>query len=142
MAAVHPSGASAARGSSVDIVPSTGPRLIAIPAVAGFSQAAASRGARTVGLAVRPQTAYDTAPSGTAIATAPAVGTAVPPHSSVALTISAGPAPVTPPAPPGPGNGKRQGNGKDHEKKKPKGPKGPKDGKPAAWREWAAPGGR
>jgi eukaryotic-like serine/threonine-protein kinase len=131
VAAVHPGAASAPQGSTVVVVPSSGPRLITIPAVSGFSQTAAVTALEQLGLAVRPLKAYDTAPSGTAIATAPRVGTAVPPRSSVVLTISAGPAPVAPAGPPapagGPANGKGHGNGKDREKK-PKGPKGPKDG--------------
>jgi hypothetical protein len=124
VAAVHPSGASAARASTVVIVPSSGPRLIAIPTVSGLSQAAAVAELERLGLAVRPQTAYGTAPSGTAIATVPPVGTTVPPRTSVALTISAGPAPITPAKPPGKAhgfaNGKGHGNGNGREKEKPK----------------------
>ena len=116
--AVRPSGTSAARGTTVAIVPSSGPRPIAIPLVAGFSQAAAVAALERLGLAVVPRTEYDAAaPSGTAVATMPPAGAPVPPHSSVALTISAGPAPVTPAEPASP-PGKAKGNDKGHEKKK------------------------
>jgi serine/threonine-protein kinase len=115
---MHPSGTSAARGATVAIVPSAGPRPIVIPPVAGSSQEAAVAALERLGLAVTAYTAYEPAPSGTAVATMPPVGTSVPPHSSVALTISAGPAPLTPaePASPpgkatGPANDKAHGNG-------------------------------
>jgi hypothetical protein len=124
VAAVRPSGGSAAQGATVALVPSSGPSTIAIPPVSGFSQPAAVAALERLGLAVQPQTTYDSAPSGTAVATTPRAGVSVPPHTSVVLTISAGPAPVAPAEPASPAggaNGTGKGNGKRHDKHKGKG---------------------
>ena len=128
VAAVRPNTASADFGSTIAVVPSSGPSRIAIPPVAGFSQEAAVAALERLGLDVRPQTAFGPTPSGTAIGTTPPAGTAVPPRSSVALTISAGPAPVSPakPVPLGQAKGpKGNGRGKGHEKQKEKRAGGP-----------------
>lgn len=114
VAAVRPSGTSAAQGATVALVPSSGPPAIAIPPVSGFSQPAAVAALERLGLAVQPQTAYNPAPSGTVVATTPRAGVSVPPHSSVVLTISAGPAPpvpAEPTSPPGTANGNGNGDG-------------------------------
>jgi serine/threonine-protein kinase len=126
--AVRPNAASADIGTTVAVVPSSGPSRIAIPAVAGFSEDAAVAALERLGLDVLPQTAYAPTPSGTAVGTTPPAGTAVPPRSSVALTISAGPAPVNPvkPVPPGQAkNAKGNGRAKGHEKQKEKHAEGP-----------------
>ena len=128
VAAVRPNAASADFGTTVAVIPSAGPSQIAIPPVAGFSEAAAVATLERLGLDVRPQTAYGPTPTGTVVGTTPPAGTAVPPRSSVAVTISAGPAPVSPakPAPPGQAKGpKAHGGGKGHEKPKEKHGEGP-----------------
>ena len=126
--AVHPNVASADIGTTVAVVPSSGPSRIAIPPVAGFSEDVAVAALERLGLDALPQTAYGSTPSGTVVGTSPPAGTAVPPGSSVAVTISAGPAPVSPakPVPPGLAKGpKGNGRGKGHEKQKEKHAGGP-----------------
>jgi serine/threonine-protein kinase len=118
--AVRPAAASAARGALITIIPSSGPRPVVVPAVTGFSQAAATAELERRGLVVHPSTAYASSPAGTAVATAPAAGTAADPHSSISLVISAGPEPVAPPEPTPPGQAKdkhRDKPGKKHEKR-------------------------
>jgi serine/threonine-protein kinase len=117
--AMRPSASSAVRGATITLVPSSGPRPIAIPAVGGYSQQAATAALQHAGLAVQARTAYAAAPAGTVIATTPPSGHPVPPHSSVVLTISAGPAPVIQPPDSTPGKqppdakpGKRKGHHK------------------------------
>ena len=129
VAAIRPNVASADIGTTVAVIPSAGPSQIAIPPVAGFSEAAAVATLERLGLDVRPQTAYGPTPTGTVVGTTPPAGTAVPPRSSVAVTISAGPEPVIPPkpAPPGQAKGpKGHGGGKGHEKPKEKHGAGPR----------------
>jgi len=128
VAAVRPNAESADFGTTVAVIPSSGPSQIAIPPVAGFSEDAAVATLERLGLDVRPQTAYGPTPSGTVVGTTPPAGTAVPPRSAVALTISAGPPPVSPakPVPPGQAKGpKGNGGGKGHEKHEEKHGKGP-----------------
>jgi eukaryotic-like serine/threonine-protein kinase len=123
VAAVRPNTASADLGTTIGVIPSSGPSLIAIPRVAGFSESAAIAALERLGLGARPQTAYGPTPSGTVVGTAPPAGTSVPPGSAVAITISAGPAPVAPakPVPPDHAKGpKGGGHGKGHEKPKEK----------------------
>jgi hypothetical protein len=54
-------------------------------------------------------------PTGTVVATTPPSGTPVAPHSSVAMVVSAGPAP--PALPPGQAKDPGKGHGKGHEMK-------------------------
>ncbi len=128
VAAVRPNAASADFGTTVAVIPSSGPSQIAIPPVAGFSEDAAVATLERLGFDVRPQTAYGPTPSGTVVGTTPPAGTAVPPRSSVAVTISAGSPPVSPakPVPPDQAKGpKGKGGGKGHEKQKEKHREGP-----------------
>ena len=100
---IRPAGASAALGAVITIIPSSGPREAVIPAIAGLSQAAATAELERRGFVVHSGIAYSpSVPAGTAVATAPPEGTAIPPRSSIELTVSAGAAPV---APAKPGNG-------------------------------------
>ena len=111
---MRPSVSSAALGTTVMLVPSAGPRSIAVPAVAGYSEEAATAVLEDAGLIVQPSAAYASVPSGTAVGTTPPAGSMVPPHSSVALTISAGPAPTVsdqPAFPPGKAKGHDKGKG-------------------------------
>jgi beta-lactam-binding protein with PASTA domain len=125
VAAVRPSVSSAALGTTVTLVPSAGPRSIAVPAVTGYSEEAATAVLDGAGLTVETRAAYASAPSGTAVGTTPPAGTMVPPHSSVALTISAGPTPTVSaqPASP-PGKAKGHDKGKGHGKKQDQGDEG------------------
>ena len=128
VAAVRPNAASADIGTTVAVVPSSGPSRIAIPPVAGSSQEAAVAALERLGFGVRTETAYGPTPIGTVVGTMPPAGTAVPPRSSVAVTISAGPAPVGPAKPVPPGEAKDpkgKGRGKGHEKQKEKHAAGP-----------------
>jgi eukaryotic-like serine/threonine-protein kinase len=120
VARVLPTGATAARGSALTIVPSAGPAPITVPRVAGLTTQAAVGALEQRGFAVRTQLAYGSAPAGTALATTPSQGAAVPPGSPVLLAVSAGPAPAPAAQAPTPGDGKGHGHDK---------PKGPKHGK-------------
>ena len=121
VAGVRPSGASAARGALVTLTPSSGPARVVVPSLAGFSLPAATAALEHLGLVVHSTTAYASAPAGTAVATAPAAGTPVTPHSSIALTISAGPEPIVPAKPAPPAHGREdKHHGKKHGKAKPK----------------------
>jgi hypothetical protein len=123
VAGVRPIGASAERGALITLIPSSGPAQVAVPAVTGFAQAAAATELERRGLVVQLTSAYSTAPAGSAIATAPAAGVLVPPHSAISLTISAGPEPVPPVEPKPPGHAKdkhKDRPGKGHKKPKQK----------------------
>jgi serine/threonine-protein kinase len=128
VAGVRPTAASARRGALITLIPSSGPAQVVVPAVTGFSQAAATAELQRRGLVVEPTTAYSTAPAGSAIGTTPTAGDAVAPHSAISLTISAGPAPVVPVGPePAGAKPTPPGHTKDKHKDKPdKGPKKPK----------------
>jgi serine/threonine-protein kinase len=98
---VRPAVAQAARGAVVTLIASSGPAQVVVPAVAGFSQEAATAELERRGFVVHAGMAYDaSAPAGTVVGTAPAGGTAAAPHSAVSLVISAGPAPAPPPPAP------------------------------------------
>jgi serine/threonine-protein kinase len=118
VAGVRPRGASAARGALVTLIPSSGPAPIVVPALTGFSLAAATRQLERLGFVVHSSTAYASAPAGTALGTAPTAGTPVTPHSSISLVISAGPQPIVPPEPAPPGKAKDKHHEKKHAKPK------------------------
>ena len=124
VARVLPTGSSAARGSALTIVPSTGPAPIAVPRVAGLTTQAAVGALEHLGFAVRTELAYDAAPAGTALATTPSQGSAVPPGSPVLLAVSAGPVPAPAAQAPIPGDGKGHGHDKPKSPKPGKEPKG------------------
>jgi eukaryotic-like serine/threonine-protein kinase len=122
VAGVRPAAPSAERGALITLIPSSGPALVVIPQLTGFTQAAATAELERRGLVVQPATAYSSAPAGSAIGTAPAAGNAVSPHSAVSLTISAGPEPVVPAKPVPAGHAKDERKpGKGHKKPKRKG---------------------
>jgi serine/threonine-protein kinase len=118
VAGVRPAGASAARGALVTLIPSSGPVQVVVPAVTGFSLAAATAELERLGFVVQSSTAYASAPAGTAVGTVPVAGTPVAPHSSISLTISAGPEPIVPAKPMPPGKTKDKHPGKKHGKAK------------------------
>ena len=92
-----------AAGSSVDIIVSASPvgtELIAVPDVAGLTQADAEAAIAGASLNSSATTAFsDTVPAGFVISQNPAAGTDVASGSVVSLVVSAGPAPVTIPVP-------------------------------------------
>jgi beta-lactam-binding protein with PASTA domain len=83
-------------GSAVALVVSSGPAFVAVPAVAGLTQAAATTAITGAGLVLGPVTTASspTVPSGSVISSNPAAGTAVLPGSPVAIVVSTGPAAV------------------------------------------------
>jgi eukaryotic-like serine/threonine-protein kinase len=113
VAAVRPSVASAALGTTLTLVPSSGPRAIAVPSVTGYSEQAATAVLEKAGLIVQPRAVYAPVPSGTAVGTTPPAGDLVPPHSPIALIISAGPAPIVSDQP-ALAPGKAKGHDKSH----------------------------
>ncbi|MDX6598260.1 MAG: hypothetical protein QOE87_2147, partial [Gaiellales bacterium] len=105
------------RGARVTLIPSSGPLRVVVPAVTGFSQAAATAELERLGFVVRSSTASASIPAGTAVGTVPEAGTSAPAHSAISLTISAGPEPVVPAKPMPPGKTKDK-HGKKHGKPK------------------------
>ena len=113
VARTRPATTSAGFGALITIFPSTGPRRVAVPPVAGLTMDAAVGELQRLGFVVRTGTAYAPAPAGIVVATTPTTGMTAPPHSLVELTVSAGPAPQPAAAqPPQPGNGKGKGHHK------------------------------
>ena len=84
--------------SAVALLISTGPAQVAVPTVAGLTQAAATTAITTAGLTVGVITQVSSlTPAGSVISSNPVAGTLVAPLSAVALLISTGPAPVLDP---------------------------------------------
>jgi beta-lactam-binding protein with PASTA domain len=92
-------GAIVALGSAVSLVVSLGPPTVAVPNVAGMTQAAATTALNGAGLVVGAVASqnHPTVPAGSVISQNPAAGTLVAPGSAVAILISLGPALVTVP---------------------------------------------
>jgi serine/threonine-protein kinase len=121
VARIRPTRVSAARGSIVTLIPSSGPAQVAIPVVTGSSQADATAVLEHLGFVVRPVAVSGPAAAGSVVGTAPQAGAKALPGSPVQLIVSVGPASV-----PGqsngsgkwtdkgnhwPGNGNGNGNG-------------------------------
>jgi beta-lactam-binding protein with PASTA domain len=87
-------GASAASGSPVNLVVSTGPAAVSVPNVVGLTQAAASTAITGAGLTVGTVTTAtsNTVASGSVISQSPLAGTAAASGSAVNLVVSTGPA--------------------------------------------------
>jgi beta-lactam-binding protein with PASTA domain len=83
-------------GAAVALVVSKGPRPVAVPNVAGMTQAAASTAITGATLAVGEVTQEysSTVAAGSVISQSPVAGTSVLPGTAVALTVSMGPQPV------------------------------------------------
>ena len=81
-----------AAGSAVDLVVSSGPATVAVPAVAGLSQADAETAITDAGLIVGNVTMQSstTVPAGDVISQNPTAGTTVAPNSAVDLVVSSG----------------------------------------------------
>lgn len=92
-------GTEVSAGSNVDLILSNGPAPVLVPSVTGLTQAEAEASVITVGLIVGAitNTYSDTVPTGQVIGQNPAGGTEVAPGTSVALTVSDGPAPISTP---------------------------------------------
>ena len=86
-------GARVHRGSTVELIPSAGPRMIGVPQVTGQSladaQATLRRAGLTPGQVVNQVSA--TIPAGVVISTSPAAGASQPQPVPVKITVSAGP---------------------------------------------------
>lgn len=80
------------RGGTIVLVPSKGPRLIAVPDVRGMPVGAAKREIRSAGLEVGAVSRRfsPTVPEGDVIGTKPAIGDEVRPGSAVRLVVSGG----------------------------------------------------
>jgi eukaryotic-like serine/threonine-protein kinase len=86
-------GARVHRGSTVELIPSAGPRMIGVPQVTGQSLADAQATLRHAGLTpgqVASQVSA-TIPAGIVISTSPAAGASQPQPDPVKITVSAGP---------------------------------------------------
>jgi beta-lactam-binding protein with PASTA domain len=81
------------KGSTVELIPSAGPRMISVPQVSGQTLAAAQAALRTAGLTPGSVTKQvsGTIAAGVVISTNPAAGASWPQSKPVALTVSAGP---------------------------------------------------
>lgn len=86
----------APRDSAVDVVLSTGPKQVAVPAVTGKTLADATGILGSAGFQVAKADKADAAAAGTVLAQSPDAGTQAAPGSTVALTVSTGSPP--PPA--------------------------------------------
>ena len=95
MAQSPAAGADAQPDSSVDVVVSTGPAPVAVPAVTGKTYASATALLESVGFKATRTDKADAAPAGTVIAQTPEAGAMAVPGTVVALTVSTG----VPPAP-------------------------------------------
>ena len=86
-------GASVAAGTPVDLVVSTGPAPIIVPAVLGLAQSAAESNLVSVGLSVGTisQTNSATVEAGFVLGQNPSAGESVPPATPIALLVSTGP---------------------------------------------------
>src|SRR5262249_17604721 len=89
-------GTQIAVGGAVALVVSSGPPQVAVPNVAGLTQAAASTAITNAGLTVGAITnaPSSTVPTGSVISQNPAAATQVAVGSAIALVVSAGPPPV------------------------------------------------
>lgn len=91
-------GNSADKGSSVTITVSQGTGTVAVPALVGLSQVEATADLTTAGLTTRVvQAASNLVAEGDVITQDPAAGLQIDVGSTVAITVSTGPAPVTVP---------------------------------------------
>jgi len=90
-----PSGTMAARGAAITLFVSSGPPLVAIPDVKGFTTADAHHTLDGAKFKTRVQGRFDnTAPKDTVLDVSPASGTSAAEGSTITLTVSQGPQPV------------------------------------------------
>lgn len=86
-----PAGAEARRGATVVLSVSKGPQLVAVPAVVGQTEAAATAALRRVGLRVNIARVPSESPAGTVVAQRPQGGARAPKGSTVRLNVATGP---------------------------------------------------
>jgi eukaryotic-like serine/threonine-protein kinase len=86
-----PAGAEARRGATVVLSVSKGPQLVAVPAVVGQTEAAATAALRRVGLRVNIARVPSESPAGTVIAQRPQGGARAPKGSTARLNVATGP---------------------------------------------------
>jgi eukaryotic-like serine/threonine-protein kinase len=86
-----PAGAEARRGTTVVLSVSKGPQLVAVPAVVGQTEAAATAALRRVGLRVNIARVPSESPAGTVIAQRPQGGARAPKGSTARLNVATGP---------------------------------------------------
>ena len=86
-----PAGAEAPRGATVVLSVSKGPQLVAVPAVVGQTEAAATAALRRVGLRVNIARVPSESPAGTVIAQRPQGGARAPKGSTVRLNVATRP---------------------------------------------------
>jgi len=93
-----PAGEKVARGATIALFVSSGPPLVAIPDVGGFTVADAQRALANAKFTTRVDARFDgTIPKDTVIATQPGIGAHAPEGSTVVLVVSRGRAPVSAP---------------------------------------------
>ena len=86
-----PAAAEARRGATVVLSVSKGPQLVAVPAVVGQTEAAATAALRRVGLRVNIARVPSESPAGTVIAQRPQGGARAPKGSTARLNVATGP---------------------------------------------------
>jgi eukaryotic-like serine/threonine-protein kinase len=92
-----PSGDDVSKGSTVTLLVSTGPQDVKVPNVTNQQYTQAQNTLQNLGLQVQQKTDNSsTQPSGTVLSQSPGAGTAVPPGSTVTLTVSGGAVKVPP----------------------------------------------
>lgn len=92
-----PAGAQLPAGTAVNLVVSTGAKTVSVPDVRGMSEANATDKLQGVGLAVNVGSVFSGQPKGIVVSQGPAGGSVVPVGSTVSISVSKGPAPVTVP---------------------------------------------
>ena len=97
-----PSGGTAPRGSTVNIVVATAPANVSVPSVVGNTATDARFKLQQAGFTVTSDTADSSELAGTVIDQNPAAGTSVAPGTRIVITVSNGPSSTTAPAVPAP----------------------------------------
>jgi serine/threonine-protein kinase len=95
--AVPPGGTTVAYGSTVTLYVSKGENLVKVPTVKGMAVDDAGTALQQVGLTPAETDVASLQPKGTVLTQDPVAGQLVKPHSSVAITVSNGPQPVSVP---------------------------------------------
>lgn len=96
----HASGTAVAPGTTIDVVLSLGPKMVAVPPIVGSSQEAAEKALREAELNVNVKDRReDSSAAGTVIGCDPGEGKSVKAGSVVNIVVSTGPAPTTTAAP-------------------------------------------
>jgi serine/threonine-protein kinase len=97
ISASQSSGAQVTQGTAVDLVVSAGQATASVPDVRGASQADATTKLSNAGFKVDVGQVFSSQSAGTVISQGPAAGSTVPAGSTVTISVSKGPAPVSVP---------------------------------------------